>query len=60
MFILSYICRGLEFWSVNHTSLYEQSELKYFKIIKFVGDISTHWPRDLWGTNVYKAIELWW
>ena len=25
MFILSSICRGLEFWSVHHTSIYKNS-----------------------------------
>ena len=36
MFILSSISSGLEFWSVNHTSIYENSELKVFKNIKFL------------------------
>ena len=27
-------------WSVNHTSLHENSELDVFKYIKFVGEIS--------------------
>ena len=31
MFILSTIYRGLEFWSVSHTSIYENSELKVFE-----------------------------
>ena len=31
MFISFSISRGLEFWSVNHTSIYENSELKVFK-----------------------------
>ena len=34
MFILSSISSGLEFWSVNHTSIYENSELKVFNNIK--------------------------
>ena len=34
MFILSFIFRGLELWSVNHTSIYENSELNIFKKIK--------------------------
>ena len=36
MFILSSISSGLEFWSVNHTSIYENSELKVFNNIKFL------------------------
>ena len=31
MFILSSNSSGLKFWSVNHTSIYEHSELKVFK-----------------------------
>ena len=31
MFVLSSISSGLEFWSVNHTSVYENSESKVFK-----------------------------
>ena len=32
MFILSFFSRGLEFWSVKDPSIYENSELKAFKI----------------------------
>ena len=32
MFILSSISRGLEFWSVNHTSIYENSESEILEI----------------------------
>ena len=41
MFILSSISRGLEFWSVNfgHTSMYENSELRSFENINFLGEI---------------------
>ena len=34
------ISKELEFWSVNRTSLYENSESKVFKNIKFSGEIS--------------------
>ena len=54
MFILSFISSGLELWSVNHTSIYENSELKVFINITFLGEISNNWPKDLLGTNVYK------
>ena len=57
MFTLSFISSGLEFWSLNHTSMYENSELKVFKNIKFLGEIFKNWPNDLLGTNVYKTLE---
>ena len=34
MFILSSLSSGLEFWSLNHTSIYESPESKVFKNIK--------------------------
>ena len=52
MFILSSISSGLEIWSVNQTSIYENSESKVFKNIKFSGEISANWPNDLLGINV--------
>ena len=42
MFILPSISTCLEFLSVNHNSLYENSELKVFKNIKFSGEISNN------------------
>ena len=39
MSILSSFSSGLEFWSVNHCSIYENSEWKVFKNIKFLGEI---------------------
>ena len=60
VFILSSISSGLEFWSVNHTSIYENSELKVFKNIKFLGETSNNWPNDSIGTNVYKTLESYW
>ena len=56
MFALSSVSSGLEFWSVNHTSIYENSEFKVFKNIKFLGEISNNWPNNLLGTNVYKTL----
>ena len=53
MFILSSISSGLELWSVSHSSIYKNSELKVFKNIKVFGEISSNWPNDLSGTN-YK------
>ena len=40
MFILSSISSDLEFLSANHTSVHKNSELKVFKNIKSVGEIS--------------------
>ena len=60
IYILSSISSSLEFWSENHTSIYENSEPKVFKNIKFVGQISNNWPKDLLGTNVYKTLEFCW
>ena len=52
MFILCYISSGLEYWwSVNHTSIYENSLLKpYFN----------NEPNDLLGITVYKTLESSW
>ena len=60
MFILSSISRGLEFSSVNHTSIYKNSELNVFKNIKLLGEISNDWPNDLLEINVYKTLEFPW
>ena len=60
MFILSPILRGLEFWSVNHTSMYENSDSKVFRNIKFWGQISNNRWNNLLGTNVYKTLEVCW
>ena len=60
MFTLSSINSGLEFWSVNHTSIYENSELNVLENIKCLGEISSIWPKDLLGINAYKTPELCW
>ena len=52
MFILSSFSSSLEFWSVNHTSIYDNSESKVFKNINFLGEISNNWRNDLLWTNV--------
>ena len=49
MLILSSISIGLEFWSVNHTSIYKNFELNAFKNIKYLGKISSNWPNNLLG-----------
>ena len=60
MFILSSISSSLEFWSVNHTSINENSTLNVFKNIKFLGEISGNWPNNLLIINVFKALESYW
>ena len=60
MFVLASMSGGLEFWSVNHTSAYENSKLKFFRNMKFFGKISNNWPNNLSGTNVYKTPESSW
>ena len=59
MFILSSISSGLEFWSVNHiqTISVNHTELKVFKNIKCLGEISNNWTNDLLGTNGCKTLE---
>ena len=60
MFILSSDSGSLKLWSVNYTSVYGNSELKVFKIIKFLHEISNNWLNDLLGTNIYNALESCW
>ena len=57
MYTLCSISSGWELWSVSHSSIYKNSELKVFKNTNFFGEISSDWPNDLLGTNVYKALE---
>ena len=59
MFTLSSTSSGLEFWSVSHTLIHKNSELSVFKNIKFSGEISSNWPNNLLGINVYKTLESW-
>ena len=60
MFISSSISRGLEFWLVSHSSIYENSELKILKNIKLLGERSNNWPDNLLGANVNKTLESCW
>ena len=55
-FIISSISSVLEFWSVNHTSVYENSELNVFNNIKFFGEILSNWPNNLLGINIFKTL----
>ena len=56
MFILSCISRGLGFWSVNQTSINENSESKVFSKSKFLVEIYNNWPNDLWGAKLYTRL----
>ena len=60
MFILSSIFSGLEFWSVNHTSIYENTELNFFKNIEFLGEICNNWLNVLLRINAHKTLEPCW
>ena len=57
MFTFSSISRSLEFWSVNYTSMYGDSWV-FFKVKKYLGEISKNWPDHLLGTNVYNTLEF--
>ena len=57
MFILSPILNGLEIWSVNHISIYQNSELKVFKNTNFLGEIFNNLPNDLLDANVYRLLN---
>ena len=60
MLNLSSISRGSEFWSVNQSSIYENSESTVFKNTKILGKISNNWPNDLLERNVYRTLECRW
>ena len=60
MFILSSTSSDLKFWSVNYILIYENSKLKVFENIKYLGEISSNWPKDTLGTNVCKTLESCW
>ena len=58
MFVISSISRGLEFRSVNHTSIYGNSESNVFKNIKLSGEISNNWPKDLLGKMYTRLLKF--
>ena len=60
MFILSSFSSGLEFWSVHHTYLYENSESNVLKNITFLGEISNKWPNDILETSAFRTFEYCW
>ena len=57
MFALSSISSDLELWSVNNTSINENSELKSYKNIKFLGEMFNNWWSDFLGTTVNKTLK---
>ena len=57
MFIFSFISSDSELRSVNHTSIYENSELVVLENIKFLGEISNDLSNDLLGTNVCRTFK---
>ena len=40
--------------------MHKNSELKVFKNIKSLGEISSNWPNDLLVICVYKTLESCW
>ena len=60
MFISSSISSNLELWSVNHTLIYENSESKFFKNIKCLGEISNNWPSDLYTLLLHFVDSYYW
>ena len=40
--------------------MYENSEQKVFKNMRFLGEISINWRNGLLGINVYKTLEFCW
>ena len=57
MFILSSISRGLEFWSVDHTSIYKNSESIVVKNITFPGEISNNWPNKAYFHHFHDLLS---
>ena len=49
---------SLEFSSVNHILIYENSESKCFENVKFLNEISNNWSNYSLATNVYKTLML--
>ena len=59
-FILYSISNGWLFWSINHNSKAENSELNVFKKKWFFGEIFYKLPDGLFGTNVYQTLDSCW
>ena len=59
MFILSSISSGLEVWSVNHTSIYANSESEVFKNIFFLVKYLII-DKIIYEEQMYKTLEFCW
>ena len=57
MFISTSVSSDLEFGSVNQTSIYEKSELKAFKNIKFLGEYLQIDQKIYWGQTYTKLLN---
>ena len=58
MFILYSIWSGLKPWSVDQTSIYENSGFKVFENNNFLGEILNNWPNGLLETNLFKTLDF--
>ena len=60
MFILSSISNGLDFWSVNHTLIYEnlESNVMFWNIQNF--GMKYLMIDEMNEINVYKTLEYFW
>ena len=56
MLISSYIFSDSEFCSVNFSSMYENSELKVFKNIKYLGEMSD--PAIYWEQMYTRLLNV--
>ena len=54
IFVSYSISSGVELWSVNNTSINENSALNFFEKMIFLGVISNIWPNDLFEIDVKK------
>ena len=46
-----------QFWSINHTSIWQNSEWNFLEKYIFLDKISKDWPKDLLAINLYKTLE---
>ena len=55
---MSSISNDSLFWTVNHTSIFRDSELNVCKKIWFFGEISYRLPNGLSGASAYWILNL--
>ena len=63
--LLYSISNSIEFWLVNHTSIYESNELNIFKNIRFLGEIliidqATYRQQMYTKLLIYVDSYFWW